>query len=403
MAYNPQTWTDGVSSANASRLTHMETGIDEAHALVAERRMELLVGSVDLPQSIKDACDYVCDGVDDQVQINQALLRASRPADGFGGEGITGVALVGPTFRVGDNGGVITMYPGTKLRGGGWGTMVEPRFSSATTSSAAIELLNTAVAHVAVEDLCIGRPSFTAANGNGIRFEQSGDGQTYSVRTGNDPFCIINNVLILQVTQWGVRLEGTNSGARETHLYGVHGFGPQDGVFYIGSTDCKLVNCTANAGNGPGYHTVSGSSGNVKLSNCKAYYCDTYGFELLGARAELNGCSAQDNGEWGYYINNGDMSMTGCVADSNSRLSASAGGFRLGGTGVYEGLHAFDRNQTPSSRQTIGINFPFTGSDVFVTGRVMVPAGGTHITGSGPSSSSYARVLRSGSTLYSVG
>ena len=31
MAYDPQTWTNGVSKLNATRLSYMETGIDEAH------------------------------------------------------------------------------------------------------------------------------------------------------------------------------------------------------------------------------------------------------------------------------------------------------------------------------------------------------------------------------------
>lgn len=33
MAYSPQTWTDGVSKLNATRMTVIETGIDDAHTL----------------------------------------------------------------------------------------------------------------------------------------------------------------------------------------------------------------------------------------------------------------------------------------------------------------------------------------------------------------------------------
>lgn len=360
------------------------------------------VASSQAPQDVKDQCDYVCTGTNDQTVINTALLAASRTADGFGGISAGCVELVGGDFFTSQNGTTtITMYPATWLRGSGPGVMLQGRWPTNTPGRGAIELLNTATAHVRVSDLTIGRPDATAMNGGGIYFTNNATATTYDNNTGGDPFIMIDNVTILKPREKSIYVTGTSGGARETQIVNCHGYDGVGIVFDIDSSDCKLTACTAQAGSGgPGF-AING--GNAKLVNCKSYYAEANldGFLVASSRAELVGCAAQDNGRWGFNITSTDATVVGCVADSNARLTAGGGGFQIASSGVYEGLHCFDRGQTPGSPQLQGI--VFSGSpQVFVTGRVSVPSGSAHVVNA-PGSNSYVRVVRNGTTLHSVG
>jgi hypothetical protein len=139
MSYSPTLWVnDAPPAIDADKLNKIEQGIAAAHLLAASRSgtsQYLTVGSSELPADVKDQCDYVCDGVDDQLEVNAALARASRAADGFGGEGRIGAALVGPRFYTGHTEagvglGAIALYPSTQLLGTGPGTIVTPMWAT---------------------------------------------------------------------------------------------------------------------------------------------------------------------------------------------------------------------------------------------------------------------------------
>jgi hypothetical protein len=409
MTYTKQTWTDGVSVANADRFNHMETGIKAAHTLASSTsavpRLGILrVASMHAPADVKAQCQYVCTGVNDQIQINDALQAATRPGDGFGGTGAGCVELVGGDFYIAsDNATSINMYPSTWLRGSGPGVFLRPRWTSTSIDRGTIELVNQSVAHVRVSDLTIGRESDIATNGHGIKFYQSGKASAYQMNTGSDPFIWIHDVMILKVRGKGVYLTGAagSGGCRATQVLDVVAWNTSGDGFDIQSSDCHLTNCNAQPNAGGNGFRIQG--GNSKLLNCKSYYseADTDGFLITSSRAEVHGCAAQDNGRWGFNISSGDCTVTGCVADSNARMTSSGGGFNIASTGVYEGLHAFDRGQTPSSPQLRGI--VLAGSpQVMLTGRSSVPSGSAHVIGA-PGAGSYAKVVRSGTSVYSVG
>lgn len=367
--------------------------ISASAAAVTEPRLGIIrVASSQAPQDVKDQALYVCDGTNDQVEINQALLSASRASDGFGGIGAGCVELVGGDFFTShDDTTTITMYPATWLRGSGPGVMLQPRWVTQNPGRGAIELLNVQTAHVRVSDMTIGRPDATAANGDGIRFTNNATATTYDNNTGGDPFIILDNLMVLKMRGKSYYVTGTGGGARETQISNCHGFDGTGVVFHIDSSDCKLTGCTAQPGSGgPGFQI---SGGNAKLANCKSYYAEVNldGFLVSSSRAELLGCAAQDNGRWGFNITSQDATITGCVADSNQRLDTAGnvgGGFLLGGARMaIENLHCFDRAQS-TERQVRGVVFSGT-PHVSITGYVSVPTAGSvtqitpvHITGS---------------------
>lgn len=430
MAYTPQTWVDNSvgpdGQVTATRLNYMEAGIEEAHLLAAggggggsSTQQYLTVGSSQLPLAIRNACDYVCDGVNDQIEINTALRRASRPADGFtGAEGRIGVALVGPTFFVGQStaglgAGAITMYPSTGLYGAGQGSLIVPQWPS-NVDRGAIELVNENTAHVRVSNLSIGNANAATANGHGIKFVNAASASAYDIITGSDPFQWIDHVNVLKVARHGIWVTGTAgqaSGNRETQISHCLAWQAQEIGINVDSSDCQVSDCRATGGQNFPRFSITG--GNTKVANSKSYFSGNQdandgptadGFFLSSSRLEIVGCSAQDNGRHGFNITSTNVIASSLVADSNSRGSASGAGIVIAGNGVYEGLHAHNRPQTPSSPQQTAIQF--SGSpNVFVTGRTAIEdtnAGATHISGS-PGANSYVRIVRQNSTLYSVG
>ncbi len=360
------------------------------------------VASSDAPVAVQNACDYVCTGTNDQTIINQALQAASRANDGFGGDGRIGVCLVGPTFYVGNNNSTsITMYPNTHLFGFGQGTLISPQFTTVGIDRGVIELYDNMTSHTKVSDLTIARTGAVKWEGHGIKYVGSGVGDNYDIKSGNDAYNRIENVWIGFAKGKGAWISGTSGGSRETQImHCVFWSCDQQGLFIDGSSDSQISDCRANGGDG--YAAFDLGGGNTKIANCKAYYTDNHdGFSISSSRCEIANCAAQDNGRWGFRFTGSNVTASGLVADSNARNDSAGGGFAIESSGVYEGLHAFDRGQTPASPQNRGV--VFTGSpEVYLSGRVAVDSGSNYIVNS-PSAGSYARVIRNGSTLYSVG
>ena len=367
----------------------------------------ITVASSDAPQAVKDACEYVCTGTNDQTVINQALQAASRPGDGFGGTGRIGVCLVGPNFYIGNNNSTsITMYPSTHLFGLGPGTLLQPQYTTAGIDRGVIQLLNVNTAHVYVSDLTIARANSVSWEGHGIKFTGQGNGDTYEIQSGNDPYNRIQNVWIGNARGKGAWLTGTSGGSRESQVFEcVFWNCDEQGLLIDGSSDSQVSDCRASGGDGFPRFELGG--GNTKMANCKTYYSGNGttngdGFLISSSRCEIANCAAQDNGRWGFRFTGTDVTASGLVADSNSRTQTDGGGFAIEANGVFEGLHAFDRNQTPASRQLRGVVFSGT-REVYLTGRISVPTGGTEVTGT-PASGSYARLVRPlAGSLYSFG
>ncbi|GAA2022586.1 right-handed parallel beta-helix repeat-containing protein [Pseudokineococcus marinus] len=360
----------------------------------------LKVASADLPADVKAGADFVCDGTNDQAEITAALVKASRPADGFGGQGYVGVELVGPNFYVGHDGATsILMHPSTHLRGAGDGTLIQPMYPSAIDRGA-IQLVNANVTRSRVSDLTIARANASAFNGHGIKYVGAGTGDTYELKTGNDPFNRISGVNVHKAAGKGIWCTGSSGGSREMQIFECVLFNCfEQGLLVDSSSDSQISDIRATGGSAfPG---IELGGGNTRLANSKVYYrgntdgstTGADGIKISSSRCEVTGCAAQDCGGYGLNVSSADATVTGFLADSNSA------GFRIAGAGVFTGLRATSRagGRWP---QTTGLEFAGT-PQVLLSAFVTVPSGGTHVVGA-PGANSYARVVRDGTTLFSA-
>lgn len=367
----------------------------------------LTVASNEATSAQKKLCDFVCDGVDDQVQINAALAKATRPSDGFSGaEGNVAVLLVGPTFYVGNNGtGCITMHPNTTLIGNGRGTMIRPMWST-NVDRGCIELLNNNTAHTRVTNLTIGRETAVTFNGHGIKYVQDPQTATfpYSIKTAKDPYHQIDNVWVLFAGRCGIWCSGTSGGSREMVIRDCVLWNCVDECLWIdGSSDSQVIGCRASGGSG-GKAGFRLGGGNTMMTGCKAYFSENPadGFLIDSTRCMITNCSAQDNGRHGFNFTGNDVVASNLIADSNSRLLSTGAGFNIAADGVYSGLEALDRGQTGSSPQLT--QFLFVGSPVvYVTGRSSLGANGTTHNSGSLGTGSYVRIVRQGTSVYAFG
>jgi hypothetical protein len=364
----------------------------------------LTVASSNASATQKADADYVCDGTADQVEINAALIKATRPGDGFGGEGHIAVYLVGPDFSISDS---ILMPPSVSLRGNGRGTLIKP--PTAQADKGAIMLLNANCNKFTIESLTIGLPDSVKFGWDGIRLLGNASGATYDLDTGSDGYVFIRDVFVLDTFKKGFWVGGVagGNGMRGTQITDCVSWNAVGiGVHIDGASDSQLRNIVScgNAGRAAGF-VISG--GNTMLTACKAYYRGnasggnaSSGFELLSSRVSAHGCEAQDNGGHGFLISGTDCTVAGCIADSNAAQDSTKAGFYVSNDAVLSGVHAFDRAQS-SLKQNNGIIF--SGSpQVYVDGVVGVASGSNQVSGTA-CSGSYGRVVRKGSTVWSVG
>lgn len=345
------------------------------------------------PASVKAAADYVCDGTDDQLVINQALN------DNIG-NGSGGVQLVGGIYFI--SGPILV---GRAQTINGIGMLTELRASAFT--GYVIEGKTLDVNMITVSNLFINAQY--NANVGGIKilndntsFPTSGTGAD---RPGTNPDSVhwIHHVYVRAPGQHGIYLGTPSGGTGNSRGNKVHScrvtVAGGDGVHLDAASDSFLMDilCTTNDGNG-GYGFFFGG-GSTKAVMCKTAYTNLDGFRIQSSRAQLTGCSAQDSGGHGYYIAN-DAHLTGCQADSNGRLAAGgADGYYIAASEVMlEGCRALDRNQS-AQRQRHGFNWA-SGTDVYITGQAYNNTGNKlNNSGSFSGGGRYCRISGGGSIL----
>lgn len=379
-----------VLSWNGSALTWVAQSGGGSGGYVAE----VVVASDDAPISVKSNADYVCDGTADQTEINNAINDAFQQASG--GPRV-GVVLVGQFFDINDT---IIMKAGITLRGLGMDTVIRAHSMGAVGM---LELADKNHHMTTVRDLTLWGNYASGGSCHGIYYVQSdggGDGNLGTYNPANSPDAshrFIN--LFIKAFSTGSRhgfYMGDN--VRDVMVSMVRVADCSGNGFYMsGSSDGKYSQCIA-IGCGVGWN-VAGA--NNLFVECKASYTTAEGWILSSSRSQLTGCISQDAGTHGFNVSGVDVILTGCVADSNSRLSGSAYGLVVSANRtVIQGVHVYDRGQTPGSPQDRGINF--TGSsNTFCEGMIRLASGSSYTSGS---PTGYVRLWQVGSgSLYSVG
>jgi hypothetical protein len=365
----------------------------------------VVVAGADSPQSVKDVANYVCDGTADQTEINAALLDAFLTAGGG-----RGTVLLSGKFTIN---GSILMRHATVLAGSGHNTIIQS--ASGMTAVGMIMLFDVNTALTQVRDLTLWGNFASGGSSHGIAYRGStgtlgsaagsdGNLSTHSPGNNPDPSHRIDNIYVKAFTtgtRHGIWLDDN---CRDTNIQRARIFDCSgSGLRLTGASDGKFQQVITSACN-IGFE-VGGASN--QFTQCKSAYAVTDGWQITSSRAHLTGCHGQDSGRWGYNITGTTPTLSSCIADSNQRLDTAGGGMLLNAEGVYEACDVYDRNQTPASRQTRGIQFGASITGSYVTGHVGIPTGTNWVVGTTPGANSFVRICRGGqvgsTSVYAIG
>ena len=293
-----------------------------------------IVAASDAPAAIQSLADYVCDGVDDQVQINLAIDNLAP----LGGR----VQLSQGTFSCS---GAVRMRRRTSLFGQGRSTILQAVGTWAafdgTAPGAMIEPIDDTVDKTFVGFLAIDGKRYQGANIRGVYynittrdfFDESSDAAHY-----------FTDLYIFETRSHGFRLDGSNNRAACVTRVRVYNVGAENLTvahgFFVDAVDAFYTQCESGSSTGSGFY-VNGA--NNRFTNCKSWFSDLSGWQIRIPRNQFSACESQDNQEHGFFMTTGPNSLVGCHADSNSWNGAAP-------VSAYDGFHL----QSGSSIQLIG-------------------------------------------------
>ena len=334
--------------------------------------MPFVVASSTAPSAIRNAVSagggYLCDGTNDEVQINAALTAYKSVQLTEGNYSIAATITVPRGRTLSGAGADATRLTGTSGLSG--------RFIYSTT-----------------DWLCVRDLGLTATGGTAHGIEVNATSQTGFV-TGADACVVLENIQMRYIGGDGVVMTGGYN--RDSKLSKIHVW---DGVgrgFFIDSPDGTGHQLISGTCGGHGFEFGSNSS-NWRISNSKAWFSDQDGWFVRGTRLSFNQCEGQDN-EWSGMRMNGNLcSVNGFVADSNSWLTGNAlagvhsgleigrswNGTSAGTQGGYDitvtNVMSWDKNESGRGRaQAYGIRVRSGARGVYLSGFQTGEAGGSH-------------------------
>ena len=331
----------------------------------------VLVAGDDAPAEVKLAARYICDGTNDEEQINDAIEVAAPDSSHDGtvnGEGRGTVILVGQDFMIDDD--PVLMRTGVILRGLGPITRLNDGGSLAASGAGTtigVIMKNDANVHIcSVQDMQIyGRYASGTTNSCGIAYSGSGGGSLGDYPTTSpDTYDHFKGLYIWGFTNDGTRhgiyLENTSMrGTVVEHVVmreiGNHGF------WTNGSPDGQMINCEIGGCGGDGFRF---NAGNWRLVGSKAFYCGGWGCRAANQRFSAAGNEIQDC-ENGVFVA-GRQAHSGWVIDNCDTTGMEIDGDHSAVTG----FSIFHRSGGRYANMDVGLLLSNTPSDVVVHGVV---------------------------------
>src|SRR6266545_7556103 len=307
----------------------------------------IVVAAAGAASNIRAIANYVCDGVADQTEINAAITDANAAGGGL-------VQLTEGTYTCN---GAVKLRRKVSLAGSQWTATVLAASGTwtaydAATPGALIEPLDDHVDRATVRDLTLNGNQGGGANVKGFYANiNSNTGFVY----GDASRWLVENLFIYQTRASAFEVKGAylrEWTGRTIRVFdcGIPGTSTAHG-FVLEGQDSTWDDCNAGSITGEGFW-VTGV--NHRLAMCKGWFADLNGFRLTGVRNKLTACESQDNLKNGYALETNDLTLVGCLADSNSYDGSPSGaitgrtyhGFWLnaGGITVAGGL-ARDKNE----------------------------------------------------------
>jgi len=355
----------------------------------------VLVASSDAPQTVKDAADFVCDGTGDQTEVN-AAIAAAVPAAGGRGK----VQLTGGRFNLS---GSVIMRTGVWLQGAGPFTELKAinltALSGAGDQVALVKLfdINTHLTHLS--DMWIsGNFSAGGSVAHGICYESASSGDSHAgyPATSPDPSHQVRNLYVQGFSngtaRHGIYLRNDlrNCSVRNVLVREVGG----NGVFLESAPDNHLTDITVGSVTGTGFRIATG---NAKLTSCKAFYCDAWGFDFSSGRGSMAACESQDNAN-GIRFAGSSMNCAGMTVDTSLTNSVEIATNSLSLVGMVV------LNRGNGRYPTTANGFVFTGSpsNLNVVGVVTASGVTNKVVGTFTAGTNFIRIS-DGSTLVTQG
>lgn len=355
--------------------------------------VNILVASNDAPTSLKDRANYVCNASADQTEINNAITDAATSPY------YTGVQLSGGQFILSS---AILMKTGVTLRGVGVGTELKNVSNSATgtgsgTYAACIKAYDINVHATRVTDMWLNGNFASGGSCHGIAYTGSSGGDSHSARpdTNPDPDNTFDHLFITGFsgggTKHGIWMDTDERGTMISNIQmrSISG----DGIYFASSPDSHISMCHIGTITGHGYNI---SGGNVKLTNCKSFYCDGDGFRLSSGRGSLAACESQDNNV-GFRFDGAPYNAVGITADTCQTDGIIVSTSQL----ILNGFTIFNRSGGRYATTTRGLYFDASYSDNVIVGEVTPSSITTPI--SGTAGSRCFQRTTNGSSLVAVG
>jgi hypothetical protein len=383
---------DLASAANGTVLT--KTGGVWVSGSVASGTVmlpEILVASNDMPTDVKNNADYVCDGTADQVQINSAIDQAAAIAGRSDAGGTTTdsgeqrgvVQLSGGRFNIS---AAIQMRTATWLRGMGPLTQIR---AISVANTGMVMLLNTSVHLSRLSDMWLdGNYASGGTTASAVHYvsASSGDDHNTYPSTGNDPTTHIERLLMMgfsnNANRHGIRLQ---TDLRVSSIKSVMGRSiGGHGIWMDGSPDSHLENIHVGVIGGRGFY-IQGA--NNRIVNCKAFYCESWGFEVTSGYAQVSGFEAQDSVN-GFRVAGSHFTGSALTVDT-----CDTTGLEIASSGaVVNGFQVASRSGGRYANCDTGINFSGSPQDTVAVGRVDSTNVTTRIAGTYTHASNFVRI-----------
>ena len=268
---------------------------------------------------------YYCDGVDDQVQINQALTDVAAA-----GGGMVFIKSSSTPYNVSS---AVLMPAGYYIH-----------LCGENRASTIIKLANGANCNVIEAGVPASPADFTKITGlsvNGNRANQTdlvGDGLQCGIFTHSQNYVVIRDVDISQCISVGYYGHDWSSFIDSMLVSNCSGQGiSTDASQYVTISNCRVVYCGSEANPVSGFYIVGGAApfdaSNVSVIGCHTYRCYGPGFTAINAsNVSFIGCQSLEDGksagvEFGttnpaFWIRSSQrVSVIGC----HGRLSSKAG------------------------------------------------------------------------------
>lgn len=336
-----------------------------------------------------DPYTWVCDGTNDEVQINLAIDAASPKQSYNAGMPSTAaslgkVVLSGGNFNIGAAG--IVMRTAVHLEGAG---IASTRLLAVSCNQTGLIRLGSPTDHLChVSDLYLHGNSGAGGTCSGIHFNMTGGANTSAYPDSNpDSDHRIENLFVFgfdaNTSRNGIWLQAGSGDHNRGNIVSAiqmrsnYANPGGTGIYFQGASDSYIAHCHVG-----GYNiNYQIAGGNSKMDCNKSFYADQYGVYVTSGRALVDGHESQDE-DTGIYLDGVPATTGGLVVDTCNLAGIQFSNDRIQATG----FNVFVRSGGRYATQAKGIWYDGTFTNCAIIGNVenanmTTPVSGTVPTG----------------------